>query len=193
MTASKLNKGHVLCLVLVLGLVSAGCDHVTDAIDGPRLVDRFGDFALLEPLEVSRQTVDFAGGESVFFTARFNKQVNWVVEITGEQSGAVKRIEGFSDELTADNAVWNGGTTDLPLFKNEPVDVALFVPDEIADTTFADVTVLAPRAYPGIVAAAFEGGEDITVFDPEFEFESGPVGDGESECVHGMGMSGRVQ
>jgi hypothetical protein len=160
---------------LAVGLVLSGCDHATDMVDGPRLIDRFGEFNLLEPLAASQPTVDFAASESVVFTARFNKQVNWVVEITGQQSGAVKRIEGFSNELTAENARWDGGTTDLPLFKAEPVEAALLVPEEEGtDTTRTTIEVLSPREYEGIVVADFEGddGPDINVGNFEFELNN---------------------
>ncbi len=172
-------------LVLALGAAAAGCDHVTDP-DGPNLIDRFGDFALLDTLAASRATVDFAAGETVTFSARFNKQVDWIVQITGRESGAVKRIEGFSNEITADNARWNGGTTDLPLFRDEAVDVQLLVPAEVLDTVRTVVEVLTPRVYPGNVAAAFEGGENITVGNFEFELENSGIS---TEVPAGQGNS----
>ena len=151
-------------------LLAGGCDHVTEP-DGPNLIDRFGDFALLDSLTASQAAVDFAAGEVVTFEARFNKQVNWVIEITGDSSGAVKRLEGFSAEITPENARWSGGTTELPLFKDETVTAALFVPAEASDTSRTAVEVLTPRLYPGIVVADFEGGEPIVVTNPEFEFD----------------------
>lgn len=174
MIALKLRRWHPVALALVLGFAVAGCDHVTD-FDGPRLIDRFGDFALLDPIEASTDMVDFANGESVTFSGRFNKQVNWVVEITGQESGAVKRIQGFSAELTEDNARWLGGTTELPFFKTEAVEVALFVPEEMSDTTRTMVEVLTPRVYEGNVVADFEGGNAIMVTDPEFEFDENGI------------------
>lgn len=159
-------------LLCLLAVAVAGCDHMTDP-DGPSLVDRFGDFALLEPLEASTGAVDFAAGEAVTFSARFNKQTDWVLEIVGQQSGAVKRIEGFSNELSAANASWRGGTTELPLFKDEPVTASLFFPDEAgSDTTRVELAVLSPRAYPGDVVAAFEGGDNIRLGNFEFELQN---------------------
>ena len=173
----------------LLVLAVAGCDHVTE-IDGPRLTDRFGDFALLDPLVASQAEVDFAAGESVTFAARFNKQTNWVVEVVGQESGATKRIEGFSNELTADNARWDGGTTELPFFKDEPVTASLLLPDEDqTDTTRTDVTVLTPRVYEGSVISAFEGGDQIQVGNFEFEFQNAgitsevPAGEGDAFYV----------
>lgn len=174
MTDTKISMGRALGLALVVALGAVGCDHMTDPIDGPRLIDRFGDFSVLEPFEASRSEVDFAAGEDVVFTATFNKQVDWVVEITGQESGAVKRIEGFSNELTAENARWEGGTTDLPFFKMEPVDVALLVDEENADTLRASVEVLAPKMYEGDVVTGFEPEDDADIVVGNFEFEFDP-------------------
>lgn len=160
---------------LALAGLAAGCDHVTDP-DGPRLIDRFGEFTLLEPLAASATSVDFAAGEAITFSAQFSKQTNWVLEITGDQSGAVRRIEGFSAQLDGTNARWTGGTSELPLFKTEPVTAALFFPDEAdPDTTRADIAVLSTRDYPGVVLAAFEGDDDITIGNFEFEFEGAGI------------------
>lgn len=164
------------CVALTLAAVFllAGCDHLTEPIDGPRLIDRFGDFSLIEPLGESRPSVDFAAGESVAFTARFNKQVNWVLEITGQTSGAVKRFEDFSDELTDANALWRGGTTELPFFGTEICDVALIIPDEEVDTLRTIVEVLSVKEYEGNVAADFneDAGSDIFVGNFEFELDA---------------------
>jgi len=180
MNASKLLLGGVLCLVV--GLALAGCDHATDS-EGPRLIDRFGDFALLDPIEASQDEVDFAAGETVTFEARFNKQVNWVIEIVGQESGAVKRIEDFSAELTAENTRWEGGTTELPLFKDEPVEARLFVPEEDSDTTRVTLNVLTPREYPGNVAADFEEDPGSNIFVGNFEFELDLEATGRSDEV----------
>ena len=96
---SMMGGYMMLCMALVLMLVS-GCDHDTDSFDGPFLVDRFGEFELLEPLMSSRDAVDFGAGETVFFTASFNKRLDVVLEITGQESGAVKRFELFTNSLT---------------------------------------------------------------------------------------------
>lgn len=174
MIPTKSRRGYAVALAFLVGLVATGCDHVTDA-EGPNLIDRFGDFFVVEPLAASRAEVDFAAGETVVFTAAFNKQVAWTVEITGDSSGAVKRIEGFSNEINEENAVWNGGVTDLPLFKDEPVTATLLITDEEADTLTTSVEVLAPREYPGNVVADFEGGGNITVTNPEFEFDENGI------------------
>jgi hypothetical protein len=164
-------KFYHLVSILFLTLAFSACDHETDPFDGPALVDRFGDFAVLDNLVISQATVDFAAGETVFFTARFNKSVNWVVEITGAESGAVKRIEGFSFELTATNATWTGGTTDLPFFKAEMCTVRLLVPEEPTFADMGEVTVLSPKVYEGSLFSDFEEDAGADIFFGNFEFE----------------------
>lgn len=174
--ATKRPHGLIrgLALVVMLSFAVLGCDHATDP-EGPGLVDLFGPFELRAPLGASTETVDFAGGESVVFTAEFSKRVNWVIEITGQESGAVKRLEGFTSELSADiqSARWRGGTTELPLFKDEIVEAALFVPEEDSDTTRVTLEVLTPRLYPGNIVTDFEedSGTDILLGNFEFEFD----------------------
>ncbi len=184
--AARLSARGLL-LGLALLVVLPGCDHSLEP-DGPNLIDRFGPFRLVTPLAASTDAVDFASGERVVFTAEFNKQVAWVVEITGQESGAVKRIEGFSRALDADNASWQGSTTELPFFKDEAVVAVLSVPlePESEDTT-ADVTVTSARAYPGTVFADFESGTgSISVGNFEFELQNSgitsevPAGEGDA-------------
>ena len=176
---SLFSRSVLASSLLVLAssaVVLGGCDHNTE-IDGPLLTDRFGPFNLVTPLAASAESVDFSAGESVTFTAQFNKQTQWVVEIVGAESGAVKRIEGFSRELTAENARWDGGTTELPFFKDELATATLVLPNEDATTDPIDVTVLGPRDYPGVVLADFEGGSNVQVGNFEFELQNSGVSD----------------
>ena len=76
--AMRKGRNWILATVVVLMSVTMGCDHVTDPFDGPSLVDRFGEFELLEPLMASSETVDFSSGATVYFTARFNKNLPFV-------------------------------------------------------------------------------------------------------------------
>lgn len=154
-------------------LVMPGCSHDTDTFDGPNLVDRFGPFNVLSDLTVSQPTVDFAEGETVFFTAQFNKNVSWVIEITGTESGSVKRIEGFDKEVNASNATWNGGTTDLPLFKDEVCNVVLTIPEEPSYMATATVETLSSRSYDdqGTKFSGFEADLGTNAFVGNFEFE----------------------
>ena len=184
MPSLSLPRG--LLALLLLGVAASGCDHGVEP-DGPNLIDRFGPFNLVTPLAASQPTADFAAGESVVFTAQFNKQVAWVLTITGQESGAVRVIEGFSRELTAENARWNGRTTRLPFFRAEPVTAVLTIPEEAeAEATTAGVEVLSGRTYAGNVFEDFEGPANLFVGNFEFEFQNAgvssevPAGEGES-------------
>lgn len=180
MTAPRSWSRGLATVGLLAALLGApalsGCDHATEP-DGPNLTDRFGPFEIDEGLAANRTAFDFSTDESATFTGLFNKQVAWVLEITGQESGAVKRIEGFSREVTPENARWRGGTSELPLFKDETVVAELFVPAESSDTTRVTLEVLQPRTYPGNVIADFEEGQTFTLTNPEFEFDEVGISD----------------
>jgi hypothetical protein len=170
-----MNKFIRLNIILFIfsGLLVTSCDHETDTFDGPSLVDRFGPFNVTTDLEASRSTVDFANGEEVVFTAQFNKNVNWVLEITGMESGSVKRIEGFSRTIDASNATWDGGTTVLPLFGAEVCTAVLTVPEEPSYTGTATVETVSRKSYAdaGVLFTDFETALGPDAFIGNFEFE----------------------
>jgi hypothetical protein len=158
--------------ILAAGLLLlAGCQHDTDEFDGPFLVDRFGEFMVIDSLSVDRASVDFSAGESVNFAAQFNKRVDWFVVITGKESGAVKIIEGFDNTLSSSNAKWEGGTTELPFFREESCTVELIIPEADSLTMTAEVEVLGTRNYEGNVFTDFETDLGANVFFGNFEFE----------------------
>ena len=158
----------LLCAVVML---TPGCDHDTDIFDGPFLVDRFGEFMLVEGLTLNRQTVDFSAGETVVASARFNKRVNFSLVITGLESGAVKVIEGFDNEVNASNATWRGGTTDLPLFRNENCQVELVIPEQGNLDQKVQVEVTGRKVYEGNLYTGFEADPVDNIFKGNFEFE----------------------
>ncbi len=160
----------------LFALVISGCSHETDDFDGPNIIDRFGPFNVATDLGVSQPTVDFAAGETVFFTAEFNKNVNWVIEITGTVSGAVKRIEGFNKSINASNALWDGGTTDLPFFTNEVCDVTLTIPEEPTYMGVGTVETLSKKSYAnaGVLFSDFETDLGANAIFGNFEFEFTP-------------------
>jgi hypothetical protein len=140
--------------------------------------------------------VDFSAVENVSFNAEFNKNVNWTISITGNTSGAVKIIEGFSRFISSENAVWNGTTTVLPFFQNEICSIELTIPDESYSDT-AEVAVVGNRIYPGSLVTDWENGVNpgFTEFvqsgaDMRFDTVANP-----SESVEGnifYEMSGEV-
>ncbi|MCA1761777.1 MAG: hypothetical protein ABR574_03475, partial [Cryomorphaceae bacterium] len=80
----------LFCAVLV---ITTSCERDDEDPAGPNLQDRFGPFEVVSELTLSRDSVNFAEGENVVFDAEFNKNVNWVITITGLESGAVLVIE----------------------------------------------------------------------------------------------------
>ena len=109
-------------------------------------------------------------GETVIFTSRFSKQVNWEVHIVGQNSGAEKILTGFSNVIDADNGgVWDGSTTNLPMIKQEPYMAYVMV--DAVDTLFADtlgnmINVNGLRPVDAHIVSDFEGGLNpgFTVF-----------------------------
>ncbi len=159
----------LFCSVFV---ITTSCERDDEDPAGPNLQDRFGPFEVDSELSLSRDSVNFAAGENVVFNAEFNKNVNWVITITGLESGAVIQIEDFSRIINSENATWTGRTSQLPFFKAEPCSVELTVPDEedfMGNT--AEVVVLEPRVYSGSLYTDFEegSGQDIAIVNPEFE------------------------
>lgn len=163
---------HSAFLLALVGVVAfSACDHDTDQFDGPNLVDRFGEFQLLEGLQVNRTTVDFSAGEDVRMTAKFNKRVDFIIRITGLSSGAVKNIEGFARELDASNAIWDGGTTELPFFGLEQCRIELIVPEAPEVMEEAQVEVVGTKQYEGSLFTDFEEDPLDDIFFGNFEFE----------------------
>jgi hypothetical protein len=176
MMMNKIKFIYLLFFPLLFSLGS--CEHDTDTFDGPFLVDRFGEFVLIDSLDVSQLEVNFSEGQSVFFTAQFNKRVDWTVRITGLTSGAVKLIEGFDNSLNAKNATWKGGTTELPFFKEEQCLVELLIPEAETLLLTKEVTVTGTKAYDAMVYADFEedAGNDLELGNFEFDFAIPPTG-----------------
>jgi len=168
-------------IFLLIGFVSS-CDHDTEPED-PNLIDRFGPFEVVQDFEASTDVADFSSGGSVVFTAQFNKNINWVITITGNTSGAVKRIEGFNRIINAENARWNGTTTDLPFFKNEMCSVEITIPEEPDYMDTAEIEVIGTRTYEGSLVTDWENGLNpgFTVFvqsglDMRFDTINDPTG-----------------
>lgn len=141
---------------LACTLVFMSCS-VEEEFEGPSLNDLYGGFSVLQDLDISDRNVDFGAGESTFFTATFSKNVDWQLRIKGLNSGAVKNISGFSSQLTATNATWNGTTTVLPMFRAEDCAVELIIAAE-QDTLRDTLTVASGRLNEGLLLSDFENG-----------------------------------
>jgi len=168
--------------LLLIGLLSSfiSCRE-TDGFDGPSIIDQYGEFALVTSLEANRTSVDFQNGQTVHFTAEFNKNVSWTITITGQASGAVKEITGLSRKLDVDNASWNGSTTHLPKFRVENCTAVLTIENEPDVSESVTIEAVSPKNDIGELIADFESDAGNNIFFGNYEFEltpdSGPQND----------------
>jgi hypothetical protein len=150
---NSLSKYALPCLLLLLSLTACRSDD----FDGPGLNDLYGEFDIVEPMALSRTTVDFANQETVYFTASFSKIIDWKIAITGLSTGSQKVINGKSSKIDISNSNWVGNTTVFPLFGAETCAVMMTFlnePDTLRDT----LTITAPKTNPGILMDDFEHG-----------------------------------
>ncbi|MFT6501563.1 MAG: hypothetical protein ACJASQ_001679 [Crocinitomicaceae bacterium] len=145
-------------ILLLVGLVLFSCrKDELEAVDGPNLTDVFGTFEVVSTLVTSQPNVDFAAGQSVYFTSEISIITDWELKITGQTSGAEKIITGTGKIIDASVSTWDGSTTNFPMFQSETCDVMLTFPGE-ADTLYSTVTVDQPKTNSGFVIADFESG-----------------------------------
>lgn len=144
----------ILQLLSVLILVSCERDST---FEGPALSDLYGEFKILEDLDISNRNIEFEKGETVYFTAQFSKLADWEIKITGKTSGAQKIITGKSRIIDATNSVWDGSTTIFPMFRTEECDVELSFQDNSA-TSNDNLTIISAKINSGFVVADFENG-----------------------------------
>jgi hypothetical protein len=149
-------KNYLLLIILGWTLLACRKEEATK-FDGPSLEDLNGAFVIINGLQASQDSVDFATGESVYFTAEVSKISPWKITITGQTSGAVKEITGLSSTIDVSKSLWNGSTTKFPIFKSEMCKVDLTFTDE-PDTLTVYVKVLAPKLNAGFLISDFESG-----------------------------------
>lgn len=148
-------KKYIIVPLFFLALFSCRKDKKT--FDGPSIEDIYSNFKMLSNFASDKDSVAFASGEKVVFTAKFNKVVNWKITITGETSKAKKVIAGQSKVIDASNATWNGSTTFFPVFAAEKCTARLTI-DGVTDSFECKVKILTVKSNPGLVVADFESG-----------------------------------
>jgi hypothetical protein len=127
--------------------------------------------ALVEGFESSSVSIDFSGGGYIFFTAAFNVQTNWTIEITGLESDAIKTISGDSQTIDQSNSTWNGSATATSIFKAEQCEVKLIVPNNPFIEETIQIDVLGPKLLGGDLITDFEQDLGSNLFIGDFEFE----------------------
>ena len=151
-----LRSKHFLASFALASLAFVSCERDLTP-EGPALTDLYGTFKVKSGLTASRAQVNFANGESVYFTAETSISTDFVLTITGQTSGAVKRIEGKARTLDATNALWQGETSQFPTFQTEMCDVMLTYPG-YPDTLYGNVQVLGTRVIEATILDDFENG-----------------------------------
>jgi len=151
--------------ILCLGTLLFSCERNTET-EGPLLLDLYADFEFVEELEISKKSVDFTK-ETAVFNAKFNKQTTWELRIKGLESHAEKLISGISREMSASNAVWDGTTTTLPMFKSEKCLVDLYILDD-STHVYDTIEVTSPKLNEGFLLADFEDGNINPNWTPPF-------------------------
>ncbi|MEM9024934.1 MAG: hypothetical protein AAGB22_14410 [Bacteroidota bacterium] len=164
--------------LLFAPLFLAGCSH-DDALEGPELIDIFGEFEVVTPLTQDRTTVDFSQGETVEFMALFTVRTPWQLRIEGLTSGAVKIIESNEKDVSGAVARWNGSITFAPTFAAGERCVATMTFTDQPDTLRSD-TILITGARPlptgGTLISDFEDeNQDLDAFS-EGQFEETDLG-----------------
>jgi len=150
-------------LLLILPFFFTHCEKVN--IEGPSLNDLYGELNIIESLNIIGDSADFSIGESIYFTASFSKQVDWRIRIKGINSGSVKIISGKSNEINQSNSLWNGSSSQLPLFIAEDCNVELTF-EMHDDTIYNHLTIQNERLYNdgnSVLISNYEKG-----FNPNF-------------------------
>lgn len=147
----------------IIGLFCAtlafiSCERNTEDTLGPNLSDIYGEFQVFEPFTADKQNVDFSTGQSVRFSSRFSKTVDWQIRIVGQNSGAIKLLSGKSKVIDEITGTWDGSTTLLPMFKTEPCKAYLEILEENFTDSLTNLNIDSTKTNDGFEVAHFENG-----------------------------------
>lgn len=146
------NILYKVSAVLILAVGSCKQEPV-----GPMIQGIFGEVVVTEPLAKSRNNPNFATGDDVYFTAKFEKDAKWLLTLTGQTSGAKKTFSGISSEINASNSTWTGFADEVPSFRQENVSVMLTFPNDPKDTLRESLTIAqkADLKAQGVIVSDF--------------------------------------
>ena len=128
---------------------------------GSSLNDQFGELAIVDSLVANSSTFDFSDQSSKYFSARWSKNLQWVLTITGTESGAVKTFTGFDNKIDIDNTQWIGTADDFPSFSYESCVAELTLDDNentIVLETGVTISELKALQEGMVVVADFDNG-----------------------------------
>ncbi len=128
-----------------------------DVYDGPSLNDKFGPFEITKGLTLSQQTINFSTDGDLIFNAQFSKNVDFEIDITGANSGAHRKITGYGNVMSIDNATWEGGSDSFPGFDLEKAYIEVSFPKENTSETLKDSVVISGfKSDKGFLITSFE-------------------------------------
>lgn len=138
-------KTFNIALLSALILSSVGCQKKKEIV-GPEYVVANTNLKVTT-FAAAKPGVNFANKEQQHFIATLSDRVSWKITLRGQESNAVKVLEGLSDEINESNSSWNGVHDELRFFNNEKVQATLsFIGTNYSiDTEF---TINAPLIYP---------------------------------------------
>lgn len=143
------------CISLLMFLFA--CRKNKPDFEGPSIQELYSDFKLMQAFKANRDSVNFTQGETVQFSATFNKVVDWTIHIVGKKSHGVKRISGVSKQIDATNGVWDGSVSNFPMFMQEDCSVMLTI-NQVADTFRLNEKIIGTKPLNGFMVADFETG-----------------------------------
>ena len=151
-------KKIVLIATCFWGFTFLSCRKDATKIDGPSIEELYSSFKVLANFKANKDSVDFASGATVGFSATFNKIVSWKITITGTTTKARKVFSGQSKSIDAASTVWNGTTTYFPLFAAENCIAKLTI-DGVTDTFQVPIKIKNTRVInTSLVIADYENG-----------------------------------
>lgn len=144
-------KQVIYILALVSLVIQLGCKKEDD-FRGPETIISSSDFEIVTPLTVSDVSIDFTEKDTVTFEALFNEVSDYKIVIKGQETGAVKTIEGTGDQLLA---YWNGNS-DETFFQEETCEFSLYVRGVSEPIQEDTIQIIARMEAPGNLVASFE-------------------------------------
>ena len=144
--------------ILLLFLVTFINSCTKKVFEGPSIENLYGDFEIIEPLQITNKNPSFSNNEKVSFHCQFNKPIEWKITILGLSTSATREISGFSNLIDSNIIFWNGGPSQIPFFSEEFCAIELTFENEI-DTLRDTISIVSAKNYEnGIWLESFEDG-----------------------------------
>ena len=147
--------------ILAIGMVLfVGCrKNEPETFYGPDLNDLFGPFSIVQTITLSHNPINFALDGNLSFNGELSKNTDWVITITGANSGAIRNITGSERILSSANAAWNGGANSYPAFSIEDAYIEIAFPNEEGSPVLYDtVAITGEKIDDGVLITGFENG-----------------------------------